>query len=394
MKALKEEMETNRYMINEKLPKEIEAKRVIVANLRKVVEIADINKNDIAELQQKIDKMNQEIMDLVNERDRKDENTDKLSIYRHQASVVYKKKEKLVEKLQEARFELQNITNMVETKKNNLREKDGTDYVITTTQFKNYVSKLRTKTSNYKRMHAEISGLKNEHAVLSRTADILANQWNTLMQKIEKNGGRIIEISSISSDEKFEIAKPEIDDTEKLRDMINESNEQIDLKKITIDTLKQTNMKLNKQLTDATERFNMKKQNYEMAEANFENAFVEIEENVKNMKDEMATKKRKIFHAEIELKVMKTVSEKIRQEGLKLISQIENEISRVNNEVEILQSSNQSNGLSVEEATAQVAMWRSLMKIFQLKLQVAEAERKNGIQKGVDKEEKTCATDN
>ncbi|VDM13832.1 unnamed protein product [Wuchereria bancrofti] len=249
MKALKEEMETNRYMINEKLPKEIEAKRVIVANLRKVVEIADINKNDIAELQQKIDKMNQEIMDLVNERDRKDENTDKLSIYRHQASVVYKKKEKLVEKLQEARFELQNITNMVETKKNNLREKDGTDYVITTTQFKNYVSKLRTKTSNYKRMHAEISGLKNEHAVLSRTADILANQWNTLMQKIEKNGGRIIEISSISSDEKFEIAKPEIDDTEKLRDMINESNEQIDLKKITIDTLKQTNMKLNKQLT-------------------------------------------------------------------------------------------------------------------------------------------------
>ncbi|EJW78517.1 hypothetical protein WUBG_10574 [Wuchereria bancrofti] len=123
----------------------------------------------------------------------------------------------------------------------------------------------------------------------------------------------------------------------------------------------------------------MKKQNYEMAEANFENAFVEIEENVKNMKDEMATKKRKIFHAEIELKVMKTVSEKIRQEGLKLISQIENEISRVNNEVEILQSSNQSNGLSVEEATAQVAMWRSLMKIFQLKLQVAEAERKNGM---------------
>ncbi|VDO15718.1 unnamed protein product, partial [Brugia timori] len=81
MKALKEEMETNRYMINEKISKEIEAKRVIVADLRKVVDIADINKNDIAELQQKIEKMNQEIMELVNERDRKDENTDKLSIY-------------------------------------------------------------------------------------------------------------------------------------------------------------------------------------------------------------------------------------------------------------------------------------------------------------------------
>lgn len=47
--------------------------------------------------------MNAEIMELINERDRKDENTDKLSIYRHQASSVYKKKAKLIEKLQEAR---------------------------------------------------------------------------------------------------------------------------------------------------------------------------------------------------------------------------------------------------------------------------------------------------
>lgn len=42
-------------------------------------------------------------MELVNERDRKDEGTDKLSIYRHQASAVNRKKATLVEKLQEAR---------------------------------------------------------------------------------------------------------------------------------------------------------------------------------------------------------------------------------------------------------------------------------------------------
>lgn len=43
-------------------------------------------------------------MELVNERDRKDENTDKLSIYRHQASSIYKRKTILIEKLQEARY--------------------------------------------------------------------------------------------------------------------------------------------------------------------------------------------------------------------------------------------------------------------------------------------------
>ncbi|OZC10947.1 hypothetical protein X798_02091 [Onchocerca flexuosa] len=376
MKALKEEIETNRYMVNEKLPKEIEAKRAMVADLSKVVNIATMDESDIVELQQKIEKMNQEIMDLIDERDRKDENTEKLSIYRHQASAICKKKAKLVEKLQEARSELQNITNKVEVKKNKLREKGGTDFVITTTQFKNYVSKLRTKTSDYKRKHAEISDLKSEHAILSRTADILANQWKMLMQKIEENGGRIIEIRNINQDKKSETAKLEIDDVKKLRDIISESNQQMDLKRMAIDALKQSNAELNKQLavTDATELFDAKKRNYDATEANFESEFREIEENVKSMEDEVVMKKRKIFRAEIEIKIMKTISEKLRQEGLKLVNQIEEEISRVNKEMEVLQRSDQGNGLSVEEATAQVAMWRSLMKIFQLKLQIAEEE--------------------
>ncbi|KAM3727307.1 Intraflagellar transport protein [Dirofilaria immitis] len=378
MKALKEEMETNRYMVHEKLPKEIEIKRAIVDDLSKVVDIAAIDKNDIVKLQQKIEKMNQEIMDLVNERDRKDENTDKLSIYRHQASAICKKKAKVVEKLQEARLELQNITNTVEMKRNNLREKGGTDFIITTTQFKNYVSKLRTKTSDYKRKHAEIGDLKNEYAVLSRTADILTNQWNVLMQKIKENGGKIIEIHKISDEENFEIAKPETDDMESLRDMINQSNQQIDLKRITTDALKQSNTELNKKLTDATELFNEKKQNYEIAETNFEGTFLETEKNVRNMEDEMIMKKRKIFRAEIEINMMKIISEKLQQDGLRLINQIEKEINRANKEVEILQHSNQGNGLSTDEAIAQVAMWRSLMKIFQLKLEVANKREKDG----------------
>lgn len=47
-------METNRYVVNEKLPKEIEAKMAIVADLSKVADVTAIDKNDIAELQQKV----------------------------------------------------------------------------------------------------------------------------------------------------------------------------------------------------------------------------------------------------------------------------------------------------------------------------------------------------
>lgn len=58
---------------------------------------------------------------------------------------------------------------------------------------------------------------------------------------------------------------------------------------------------------------------------------------------------------------------------------LQKEISRVNKEVEVLQRSDQGNELSTEEAIAQVAMWRSLMKIFELKLQIAEGGNKNGM---------------
>ncbi|VDK77014.1 unnamed protein product [Litomosoides sigmodontis] len=373
MKALQEEMETNRYMVNEKLPKEIEIKEAIVFDLKKMVDVAAMDRNDIANLQQKLDKMNAEVVELINERNRKDQNTDKLSIYRHQASSVYKKKAKLVEKLQEARLELQNITNKVETKRNNLREKSGTDF------FNNYINKLRTKTLNYKRKNAEISDLKSEHAILSRTVDILANQWNELTQKIEESGGRTIGRHNTKDTEKFESVKLETDDVRKLRDVIIELNQQMDLKRITIDDLKQSNAELNKRLTDATEGWNVMKRNYELSEANFESAFVEVEENVKNMEDEMITKKRKILRANIELKIMKTISEKLKHEGLRLINQIEKETNRISKEVEALQQFDQKNELSLEEEAAQLAMWRSLMKIFQLKLQIAENGRKSGM---------------
>lgn len=47
--------------------------------------------------------MNEEIVELMNIRDKKDETTEKLSIYRHQAAAVARKKELLAEKLQDSR---------------------------------------------------------------------------------------------------------------------------------------------------------------------------------------------------------------------------------------------------------------------------------------------------
>lgn len=68
----------------------------------------------------------------------------------------------------------------------------------------------------------------------------------------EENGGRIIERHNGKDSEKFESVKLETDDVRKLRDVIGELNQQMDLKRIAIDDLKQSNAELNKHFTVIT----------------------------------------------------------------------------------------------------------------------------------------------
>lgn len=65
----------------------------------------------------------------------------------------------------------------------------------------------------------------------------------------EENGLRIIELSKMSDRKKLKVMEPETDDLIRLRDMINESNQQIDSKRTIMDGLKQSNNELNQHLT-------------------------------------------------------------------------------------------------------------------------------------------------
>ncbi|KHN72838.1 Intraflagellar transport protein 81 -like protein [Toxocara canis] len=376
MNRLKEEVETTRYMVEEKLPKEIEAKRAIVAELSKVADMPAIDKNDIAEIQQKIDATNKEIVEMISERDKRDEATDKLSIYRHQATAIARKKAALAEKLQELRTELQNIESMVEVKKKELREKSGGEDVITSVQ--------------------------------------------------EMNGGRVIEWNSSKQYERPKTAKPSSDDVNELRQMVKELNTKLEQKRTIVGELTEDSNRLSAEFAELNERYGIKKRNYEMAAASLENEFSRLQEfknyvnklrtkttaykrkraeiddlksefailartqdilngqwktlkeqiEVKTMEEQLANYQWKRFRAEMELKIVNCIVERLeaeeRGEERKMVELIEEEINHANDEAETLRRSSQSTlDRSPEEAAEQVRMWRSLIKIFSLKLKTA-----------------------
>jgi hypothetical protein len=73
--------------------------------------------------------------------------------------------------------------NILQEKKSQLKEFAG-DTVLRGEEFKRYVTKLRGRSSVYKRNRAELSALKAEAGVLTRTVEILRAQDEAISRRL------------------------------------------------------------------------------------------------------------------------------------------------------------------------------------------------------------------
>lgn len=73
--------------------------------------------------------------------------------------------------------------NILQEKKNQLKEFAG-DTVLRGEEFKRYVTKLRGRSSVYKRNRAELSALKAEAGVLTRTVEILRARDEAISRRL------------------------------------------------------------------------------------------------------------------------------------------------------------------------------------------------------------------
>jgi chromosome segregation ATPase len=135
---LKQEIATNNYMLNEKLLKDIETQKKSIETVEKIVKMRSVSNADISAAVQKIDQLNQEIMALIEQRDRKDEATeDKLTIYRHQSNNVQRKKANVADELQSTRHSLDHLESVLAAKKREIIEKTGKEDIITSVEVTN-----------------------------------------------------------------------------------------------------------------------------------------------------------------------------------------------------------------------------------------------------------------
>lgn len=130
----------------------------------------------------KTEEVNREVQILIEKRDaNRDPTDDKLTMFRQQATLIARKKDKYVEELRELRTEYSELEKQLKEK----RRANGLDEDIPRgEEFKRYVNKLRSKSTSYKKMKQEIAQLQSELNILKRTEEIIRKKYDTIKNQL------------------------------------------------------------------------------------------------------------------------------------------------------------------------------------------------------------------
>ncbi|XP_078523624.1 intraflagellar transport protein 81 homolog isoform X1 [Lissotriton helveticus] len=294
MKRLEEEIKFNSYMVTEKLPKELESKKQALHFLQKVVTEPAMGQSELNELEVKIHEINANINQLIEKRMmRSDPMDDKLSLFRQQASIIARKKEAKAEELQEAKEELANVEKEIVHKANEARDFDGSE-VLKGDEFKRYVSKLRGKSTVFKKKRQELAELKAEHGVLQRTEEILKQRHEAVQQQlqaIEQKRG----ISGYSDTqeelERVSALKSEMDEVkgrtlDDMSDMVKKLNAMIAEKKSALAPVIKELRPLRQKCQELTQEYDEKKAQYDSCAAGLESNRSKLEQEVRGLREE------------------------------------------------------------------------------------------------------------
>ncbi|XP_028914633.1 intraflagellar transport protein 81 homolog isoform X1 [Ornithorhynchus anatinus] len=294
LKRLEEEIKFNTYMVSEKFPKELETKKKEVDLLQKVVAEPAMGHSDIIELETKINDVNTQINHLIEKKMMRNEPIEgKLSLYRQQASIISRKKEAKAEELQEAKEKLSNLERELSEKANQTRQFDGTE-VLKGDEFKRYVSKLRSKSTVFKKKHQVIAEFRAEFGLLQRTEELLKQHHETIqnqLQTMEEKKGvsgysytqeELERVSALKS-EVDEIKGRTLDD---MSDMVKKLNSMVTDKKSALAPIIKDLRQLRQKCQEITQERDEKKTQYDSCAAGLESNRSKLEQEVRRLKEE------------------------------------------------------------------------------------------------------------
>ncbi|EDQ84692.1 uncharacterized protein MONBRDRAFT_30004 [Monosiga brevicollis MX1] len=170
---LEEETQMYAYLATDKLPTALAEKEEQVAANRRIVDGPALTGSDLDALQREIQERSRNINRMMEARLAKsgEDASDQLTVFRKQAAIIASKKSNMSEKLQDLQDELARLQKEYSGRRAAL----GTSgpRVPGADEFKAFVAKLRSKSTQYKEKRAQLNAMEAEAMLLERTAAIL-----------------------------------------------------------------------------------------------------------------------------------------------------------------------------------------------------------------------------
>ncbi|XP_014256681.1 intraflagellar transport protein 81 homolog [Cimex lectularius] len=303
IKSLEEELRMTAYIGSEKLPKELDMKRKEVEIMSRIAHSHPPTQATIDTLRQKIEAISQEVSELAQRGLAAKEGTeDHLAPFRQQAAIIARRKEEAAEEFTEARTLLDRLQAKIQARK----DEHSDNKVLSEKEYKDYVAKLKVRSTLYKAKKAQVSSLVAESGVLARTLDILKQNLESIPTAEPIDPGNDENLEGISKEE--------------LLQQINSINNKISSHKAQIapqlQELKQTKDQYHEVLEEYTER----KKGYDTKAATLGASIAKLEHEVKELSREEETDKSQTALLEAKTDIMRALLERAENEG-KIISE-------------------------------------------------------------------------
>ncbi|KAK7873068.1 hypothetical protein R5R35_000352 [Gryllus longicercus] len=409
LQRLEEETNVATYIVKQKLPKEIETRRKEVEILQNVAAEPALGRGDIDALNNKIQQVNIEVNRIVERHLALNNPTDdKLAPFRQQAAIIARKKESTAEQLGELRSRVAALDEELQEKRNRLQEFAG-ETVLRGEEFKRYVTKLRGRSSVYKRHRAELSALKAEAGVLTRTLELLQTRDESLLKGLAVRevqhgvaGYRDTEerIEQVS-EEKASVDQEKGKTLEEMSALVLELSQRIASKKAQLAPILKELRPLREKCQEVTEEYERKKQTYDSTAAGLESTTSKLEQVVRNLREEVLSNESKYHHLQAEIIITQVNIDRLSDELRNYVSgshsdknkSLREQLMNCINEQEKLSRQLKDDQRLVKEnqnnRARQMKLWTDLEALLECKKRCHEEARRNS---GVVHREKGAET--
>ena len=187
LNMLKADVKKNREFCNERVGRELSEKVKRLEQMEQLINEPHVSQQDIDQLQSEV-KLLQRETQMLEEKVKTAQNPtqDKLAIYKQQAAMASKKKEKTLESLTLLETDASKLEKRMSAKEEEYERARGGNKFMGRDEFQKYAQSLRAKTNTFKQMKAQLAAIRSEVAILDRTEKLI-RQKNKVLEDAVRN---------------------------------------------------------------------------------------------------------------------------------------------------------------------------------------------------------------